>query len=147
MDRMRPSSTERREEPRAGGVPEQTAECVFWVEKTPGVASGVARGTGKTADDGHYEGDKDSVVVAGFAVISCCFCFVGTPSGVLQAGLGLRVDLAPPLDMTIGRGGGIEYEEIDPVRCFVVLLCGSAMTASMSLSSGAGTPSKLTATL
>jgi len=28
---------------------EQTAESVFWVEKAPGVASGVARG--KTADD------------------------------------------------------------------------------------------------
>ena len=81
----------RREEPRAGGGAEaRSAESVFWVEKTPGVASGVARG--KTADDhGHYEGDKDSVVVAGFAVISCCFCFVGTPSGVLQT-----IHLGPP---------------------------------------------------
>ena len=103
---------------RGGAAAEQTAESVFWVEKAPGVASGVARG--KAADDGHYKGDKDSVVVAGFAMISCCFFLVGTPIGVLQAGLGLRVDLAPPLDMTIGRGGGIEYVEIDPVRCFVV---------------------------
>jgi hypothetical protein len=103
---------------RGGAAAEQTAESVFWVEKAPGVASGVARG--KAADDGHYKGDKDSVVVAGFAMISCCFFLVGTPIGVLQAGLGLRVNLAPPLDMTIGRGGGIEYVEIDPVRCFVV---------------------------
>ena len=85
---------------RGGAAAEQTAESVFWVEKAPGVASGVARG--KAADDGHYKGDKDSVVVAGFAMISCCFFLVGTPIGVLQAGLGLRVDLAPPLDVTIG---------------------------------------------
>ena len=38
---------------RGGAAAEQTAESVFWVEKTPGVASGVARG--KTADDGHYD--------------------------------------------------------------------------------------------
>ena len=44
---------------------------------------------------------------------SCCFFLVGTPIGVLQAGLGLRVDLAPPLDVTIGRGVGIEHVEID----------------------------------
>ena len=52
-----------------GAAAEQTAESVFGVEKTPGVASCVARG--KTADDGHYEGDQDSVVVAGdFSILA-----------------------------------------------------------------------------
>ena len=32
---------------------------------------------------------------------------------MLEAGLGLGVDLAPPLDVTVGRGGRIEYVEID----------------------------------
>ena len=33
---------------RGGAAAEQTAESVFWVEKAPGVASGVARARGKT---------------------------------------------------------------------------------------------------
>ena len=52
-----------------GGEPRrnrQLTEIVFEVEKTFGVASGVAGS--KSADDGHYEGDTDSVVVAGLAV-------------------------------------------------------------------------------
>ena len=39
---------------------------------------------------------------------------------MLEAGLGLRVGLTPPLDVTVGRGGRVEYVEIDPIRCFVV---------------------------
>ena len=69
---------------------------------------------------GHREGDEDSVVVVGLAMIRCCFSFEGTPGGVLEVGLGLRDDLAPPLDVTVGRRGRIEYVEIDPTRCLVV---------------------------
>ena len=58
-----------------GAAAEQAAESVFWVKKTPGVAGGVARG--KSTDDGHYEGDEDSVVVVGLARISGCFNFDG----------------------------------------------------------------------
>jgi hypothetical protein len=101
-----------------GAAAEQAAESVFRVEESPCVVSGVTRG--KTADDGHYKRDKDSAVVAGFAVIGCCFRFVGTPIGVLHARLSLRVGLASPLDVTVGGGGGIEYVKIDPVRCFIV---------------------------
>ena len=103
---------------RWGAAAEKAAESVFGVKKAPGVAGGVARG--KSTDDGHYEGDEDSVVVVGLFRIPRCFNFDGTPGGVLEAGLGLRVGLAPPLDVTVGRGGRVEYVEIDPIRCFVV---------------------------
>ena len=43
-----------------GATAEQAAESVFGIEKTPGVAGGVARN--KSADDSHYEGGEDSVV-------------------------------------------------------------------------------------
>ena len=62
-----------------GGEPRrnrQLTEIVFEVEKTFGVASGVAGS--KSADDGHYEGDEDSVVVVGLAMACCCFSFEGT---------------------------------------------------------------------
>ena len=88
-----------------------TVEQPFGVEKPPGVAGGVARG--KSIDDGHYEGDEDYVVVVGLAMLFCCFSFEGTPVGVLEAGLGLSVGLAPPLNVAIGRGSRIEYVEID----------------------------------
>ena len=87
------------------------------VKKAPGVAGGVARG--KSTDDGFHEGDEDSVVVVGLARMSCCFNFDGAPGGVLEAGLGLRVGLAPPLDVTVGRGGRVEYVEVDPRCCTV----------------------------
>jgi hypothetical protein len=103
---------------RRGAAAKQAAESVFGVEKAPGVAGGVARG--ETTDDGHYEGDEDSVVVVGLLRIPGCFDFDGAPGGVLEAGLGLRVGLASPLDVAVGRGGRVEYVKIDPIRCFVV---------------------------
>ena len=62
---------------RWGAAAEQAAESVFGVKETPGVAGGVA-GVEST-DDGHYEGDEDSVVVVGLASISGRFNFDGTP--------------------------------------------------------------------
>ena len=103
---------------RWGAAAEQAAESVFGVKETPGVAGGVA-GVEST-DDGHYEGDEDSVVVVGLTSIPGRFDFDGTLGRVLKAGLGLRVGLAPPLDVTVGRGGRVEHVEVDPIRCFVV---------------------------
>ena len=62
---------------RWGAAAEQAAESVFGVKETPGVAGGVA-GVEST-DDGHDEGDEDSVVVVGLARICSCFNFDGTP--------------------------------------------------------------------
>ena len=45
---------------------------------------------------------------------------VGTLKRVLEAGLGLGVELVTALDVAVGRGCGIEDVEVDPVRSFVV---------------------------
>ena len=57
-----------------GGVVCGGGERWDGIEETPGVADGVARG--KSTDDGHDEGDEDSVVVVGLARISGCFITV-----------------------------------------------------------------------
>ena len=60
----------RRSARRRGAAAKQAAESVFGVEEPPGVAGGVARG--ETTDDGHHEGDEDSVVVVGLLRVPGC---------------------------------------------------------------------------
>ena len=76
---MRPSSTERRDEPRAGGVPRRNKQLGASLGSRRSLASqAVCVARGKSADDGHHEGDEDIVVVVGLAMACCCFSFEGT---------------------------------------------------------------------
>ena len=53
--------------------------------------------------------------MVGLARICCGFGFEGASGRVLEAGLGLGVDLVTVLDVAVGRGGRVEDVEIDPV--------------------------------
>ena len=98
MDRMGPSSTERRDEPRSGGgaTAEQAAEGISGVKNAAGVEGGVrVKPPTYVGDD---EGDEDGAEVVGLAVTRLGFGQVSTPVGVHVAGLILGVELVAVLN-------------------------------------------------
>ena len=96
IDRMRPSSTERRDAPRSGGVPRRTGSWVnLWGQECCRRRKCVARGEGADAGDDEGDRDEDGAEVGVFfggvfwvgPVIRLGFGQVSTPVGVHGAGL------------------------------------------------------------